>query len=586
MKKQLSKLISLSLAAVMLFTGVTFARAAGGSETGTVAGQYEKVSDILRVVGILDEENDRTLPDESITRAEFAAYIGRILGVDPDSRTSQIFSDVPAEHWAAAYINGVVSSGIMSGYSQGQFAPDDYISYEQAAKVMSGILGYDVEAQYNGGYPAGYLKTALDLDLFRGTGYGAEFYVTKASALQMLYNALDVDVMRVVQLGSEDRYAAVEGENLLYVYFDIEKNDGIVQITETNNILGDSVRAGEDRVVISGETYLTGDTSISGYLGYNVTYYAKINHANDERTLIYFEENSKNSVKVVKAEDISAQTTADEVVYYDGDRIRSTKIPQNAVVLFNGQELTEMEREHLMPASGEIRFIDNTSNGAPDVIMVYSYHNYVVNNVNLDEKVVYDKYGKAPLRLDSSVEYSLRFRGEEITLEELTEWDVLAVAPDKEKVVNGEKVIDTANAQRYEIEVINESVSGTIGQQRDEELVIDGQTYEISSTYLQEKNSQSPSDNLVTFQPGLTGVFYLDYDGKVIAADTTVTDDLQYGFMVAFAQDGAFEEDTAFKIFSEDGTPWFCLSSGHGNSRTLCQPRAGRAGGRIALLHP
>lgn len=73
-------------------------------------------------------------PETSLTRAEFATLICRMIGYS-ENENLNIFSDTK-NHWAKGYINALAKSGIMNGYADGSFRPNNLITREEVAKVM------------------------------------------------------------------------------------------------------------------------------------------------------------------------------------------------------------------------------------------------------------------------------------------------------------------------------------------------------------------------------------------------------------------------------------------------------------------
>ncbi|MBE9050775.1 family 10 glycosylhydrolase [Nostocales cyanobacterium LEGE 11386] len=65
-------------------------------------------------------------PDNSVTRAEFAAIIGAVFTGTP-KRQYVPFVDVPANHWAINAIKKVYEAGFLIGYPDGRFRPNDRI---------------------------------------------------------------------------------------------------------------------------------------------------------------------------------------------------------------------------------------------------------------------------------------------------------------------------------------------------------------------------------------------------------------------------------------------------------------------------
>ncbi|MDG0810542.1 S-layer homology domain-containing protein [Cohnella rhizosphaerae] len=78
----------------------------------------------------------RFSPDRDVTRAEFAAIVVRGLGLKPESGASA-FSDVAAGEWYGAAIATASAYGLIEGYADGTFRPDDKITREQAIVIVS-----------------------------------------------------------------------------------------------------------------------------------------------------------------------------------------------------------------------------------------------------------------------------------------------------------------------------------------------------------------------------------------------------------------------------------------------------------------
>ena len=78
-------------------------------------------------------------PGNTITREEFAAMICRFMKYDTSA--SEVFSDVPPEHWAAPYIAAMKANGIISGYEDGSFGLGRNITRAEAIAIINRALG-------------------------------------------------------------------------------------------------------------------------------------------------------------------------------------------------------------------------------------------------------------------------------------------------------------------------------------------------------------------------------------------------------------------------------------------------------------
>ncbi len=81
-------------------------------------------------------------PERSVTRAEFAALLVRALDIKPSVQLMGRFNDVPADKWYFSTVNTAASAGLISGYSNSVFGPDDLVTREQMAIMISKALAY------------------------------------------------------------------------------------------------------------------------------------------------------------------------------------------------------------------------------------------------------------------------------------------------------------------------------------------------------------------------------------------------------------------------------------------------------------
>ncbi|WP_442596386.1 N-acetylmuramoyl-L-alanine amidase [Neobacillus sp. D3-1R] len=88
-------------------------------------------------------------PDDKVTRAQAAKMIIEAIGEKEAPVTTQIFTDVPVNNWAAGYIQRAYELGIFKGYNDGRFGAADTLKRSQMAKVIVEAYHFD----YNGYTP-------------------------------------------------------------------------------------------------------------------------------------------------------------------------------------------------------------------------------------------------------------------------------------------------------------------------------------------------------------------------------------------------------------------------------------------------
>lgn len=123
---------------------------------------YVEAVEYLNEIGIMTgDTNGNFNPDKTVTRAQMAAIICRMLGETDDLSTDgNRFTDVPETYWANGYIVKAAELGIIGGYQDGSFKPENAVTYEQAVTMIIRAAGGEGVAKELGGYPDGYLLAA------------------------------------------------------------------------------------------------------------------------------------------------------------------------------------------------------------------------------------------------------------------------------------------------------------------------------------------------------------------------------------------------------------------------------------------
>ncbi|PSL40809.1 subtilisin family serine protease [Salsuginibacillus halophilus] len=91
--------------------------------------------------GVMEGHNDMMRPDDPVTRAEAAAMLQRTARFSAEGE-SEDFYDVPAEHFAAEAIATLTDRGLLSGYPDGGFQPDEEITRGETAAVLERSFVY------------------------------------------------------------------------------------------------------------------------------------------------------------------------------------------------------------------------------------------------------------------------------------------------------------------------------------------------------------------------------------------------------------------------------------------------------------
>lgn len=536
----------LSMAMVMSMAFSAFATLPSDAVDSPNGEAIETLGALDIMVG--DKESGNFRPEDTIRRSEFAKIAVEAMGLGNVAETSNQatkYPDVVADHWANGYINVATNQGIVIGDDEGNFRPDDTISYAEVMTVMVRAIGHDPVAETKGGFPTGYLVVGSQEGISKNAIAGADDAVTREMAAQLVFNSLTINLMEQVGFGSDVRYEVVD-KTLLSDKLDVTKGYGQITATASTALNGNSsLREDEIKISVDGEEeiFTLAETShaegAKNLLGFNVVYYVREETNGDNTLLLATAEAGKNNALEVIAEnieEISEQDSGSLLKYWkDKENDKQTEeadISADAKFIYNGKAESIDDVTTIKPEAGFIRLLDVDRDDVYDIVFVTSYENYVVEEVVPNSNRVTDKYGKPSLVLDpkdKNVSFSIYRGGQKIAITDLNEWDVLSVAKSKD-------------SKLYTIEAVNHPVTGTVTEISGDKYFIDGEEYKIAANY---------TDGIKLNDEG---TFYLDIEGKIAAVDNTSTRSSNYAYLVNAALGTGFEDSLEIKLFDKDGT--------------------------------
>ena len=170
----MKRIVSLILVLSMVLSMFSMSFAGLKDVEGT---EYEAAVNALIELGVVNGYPDGTfLPDNVVTRAELAKLLVVAYGLEPAAEASKgatAFSDVGAEHWASGYVNVSADYKFVNGYPEGTFKGDATVTYAEAITMCLRVLGYANEIDSKGTWPTNYIAKAQDLGLMEGIDFGS-----------------------------------------------------------------------------------------------------------------------------------------------------------------------------------------------------------------------------------------------------------------------------------------------------------------------------------------------------------------------------------------------------------------------------
>jgi inhibitor of cysteine peptidase len=126
----------------------------GASSFSDVGGREErKAIEYFQENGVINGYKDGTYkPEKEISRSEFLSILLKTstlpietCSLKERNEISLVFSDVPQDEWYTDIICNARKSGIIQGYEDGSFRPNDPISFAEAAKIIALTQKIDID---------------------------------------------------------------------------------------------------------------------------------------------------------------------------------------------------------------------------------------------------------------------------------------------------------------------------------------------------------------------------------------------------------------------------------------------------------
>lgn len=109
--------------------------------------EYKNEIENMATMGYLKGSNNKFRPDDNMTRAEFVTVVLRILGVDISNSNYVPFKDVKEKDWFAPYLTKAKEIGLVEGYSDGSFRPNNSITRDEIYAVLTNISSEELSEE-------------------------------------------------------------------------------------------------------------------------------------------------------------------------------------------------------------------------------------------------------------------------------------------------------------------------------------------------------------------------------------------------------------------------------------------------------
>lgn len=533
--KQITTWVAILLVAALLPFGVSAQESSDSIET-------TRELQIAAALGMVPPDSQ---PDEIVTRGAAASAVIKLLGYQEVAAGSVEFSDVDSNHACFREISIAQKLGMVSGYPDNTFRPDAAISVNELIAMLVKGLGYGSVAEESGGYPAGYLKWAVNKKLLTGD-VSMQKDVTNHTLAILLINAMEVTTLNPMGDAYYEGQSIMERRQMVTI-------TGVV----TRNAFGslyDASRTAAGHVAIGDIIVAVGNTDLEDLLGYRVKVYAVQENNAKDYTAQYAEVYQTESVSIPlenlnKERNLFAECA---ITYYDENgREKRQTFDSGAAVLYNGTACDSRSMLLFEGGNGTIEIIDSNGDGRCDVLRIEKYVDYLVDSISEMRQSVYDKFGRT-LNLEPGgsahrVEIA-DVDGNAVALTDLSEWQVVSVY---DSAVEQAEVTDARSVKAV---VSQNVIMGTVSEVQqtpgtNRTVVIEDTEYTVSPCY-------GKSDKIIPIAVGLVGNFYLNFNGEICGfrPDTLRQLDKQYGVLVSAKQEGSVDQSVVYQIFTLQDT--------------------------------
>lgn len=485
MKKIIS--IMLSVLFVIGSFNIVFAESEQYSE--------EKIQEALGILKILDVISDDytkdTAANQEVTRAEFSYYAVRLIKLQ-DYNHSTYFYDVPDSHWAFESINALASTGVVSGYGDHLFMPDQKISSTEATTILLRLFGYSSE--YFGANR--FNSLAAELDLLKG--FKGSSVLTFEDMLILLRNALECNLCET-KMGINKSYY-IGDETVLSKYYDSYFEKGVLSGASRISIYGESIN--DNTAIIDGVEYINNSENLVDYLGEDIYFMYRDNEREDTREILWFQSRNKsNDTITLGLKDDKEYDAPNNILKYaleSENRTRTARLASNITILYNGDIYDDIDKA-LNAENYTVKLLKTNNSNAYNLAIVEEYFNVVVNGVSSDDKCIYNSINGEKVSLSDN-DY------DKVTIidEGGNPTEFASIATD-----DCVSVYRSASNRFIRAVVSKQKITGTISSMSNSDnrktITIDGQAYETYTNNI----------DLFSVKTGETITLFLDMNGYI-----------------------------------------------------------------------
>lgn len=281
--------------------------------------------------------------DDYVTRAEFTK-VAIAASVHKNSVASRLtvspYPDVTYTHWAAPYVSVAVNNGLVNGYEDSTFRPENNVSLEEAVTIVLKMLGY-TSADFGSSWPYGQMGMANNLDLTDDIDRVVGEALTRRDVAQLISN-----LMKTRAKNSGAKYITL-------LDYDIIEGSTIIATANEDTAVG------SDKVYTTAGTFEIDDGFDYSIVGRKGDLVVK----NGSKYVGFMPDN-----QIVKEYSVY-QVMADDVIVSNGGVLENLSI-DSSVTVYNKSNKTNLKSILSAMAPGDVISTYRNANGVIDYALV------------------------------------------------------------------------------------------------------------------------------------------------------------------------------------------------------------------------
>ena len=200
--RNLKRALSLGLTAAMI-SGLMVMGSSAASYADVTSEDNQEAIEVLQAVGIMvGDEKGNFNPDQQVTRNEMAVVMSNLMAYNVATyKNTSPFTDVPS--WAEPYVAACYTNGITAGYSDTIYGGNDTVTTAQAALMVMKALGYfQYSSDFGNDWQLSTVSQGNKIDLFEDVDSGVREAMTRNDVAQLVLNALEAGTVEAETNGS------------------------------------------------------------------------------------------------------------------------------------------------------------------------------------------------------------------------------------------------------------------------------------------------------------------------------------------------------------------------------------------------